>query len=165
MILAVDVHYSHRGATVAGVLFHGWKDENPVLEVASFLDATADYRPGEFYLRELPPIMRLIEEHGLFPECIVVDGFVYLDGVSTPGLGKRLFDALGGTVTVIGVAKNRFRGIGERYAVFRGSSRRPLYVTAAGMGLENARGCILRMHGNYRIPTMLKLVDRLSRRG
>jgi deoxyribonuclease V len=64
---------------------------------------------------------------------------------------------------VIGVTKSCFCGIGERYAVFRGSSRRPLYVTAVGMDLEKAKDCILRMHGNFRIPSILKLADRLSR--
>jgi hypothetical protein len=28
--------------------------------------------------------MRLIEKHGLFPDCIVVDGYVNLNGVFTP---------------------------------------------------------------------------------
>ncbi|PKN30756.1 MAG: endonuclease V, partial [Deltaproteobacteria bacterium HGW-Deltaproteobacteria-21] len=47
--------------------------------------------------------------------------------------------------------------------VFRGRSKSPLYVTAAGMDPSEAAGHIRSMHGGHRIPTLLKQVDRLSR--
>jgi deoxyribonuclease V len=38
-----------------------------------------------------------------------------------------------------------------------------LYVTAMGISSEEAKSLIETMHGQYRIPTMLKLVDQLSK--
>ena len=66
-------------------------------------------------------------------------------------------------VPVIGVAKTSFRGSGFAQAVLRGTSQRPLYVTAAGMKPEIAAAHVLSMHGEYRIPTLLKRADQLCR--
>jgi deoxyribonuclease V len=163
MILAVDVRYSEKHAAVAGVVFVGWRDEYPEMEFVSFTEVPAAYEPGQFYKRELPCILKLIQENKLHPECIIVDGFVYLDGFSKAGLGKHLYDALGGKVPVIGVAKNHFRGIGSEYEIHRGTSNKPLYVTAAGIDLNKAKEYIRSMHGKYRQPTLLKRVDQVCR--
>ena len=40
--------------------------------------ATAPYRPGEFYLRELPPLRTIIPASGDLA-LIVIDGYVDLD--------------------------------------------------------------------------------------
>ena len=45
----------------------------------------------------------------------------------------------------------------------RGSSRRPLYVSAAGMELQEAKRHIAQMHGKFRMPALLKRADQLSR--
>ena len=45
----------------------------------------------------------------------------------------------------------------------RGTSRSPLYVTAAGMEATEAARHIAEMHGPHRVPTLLKRVDRLCR--
>ena len=161
--LAVDVDYRDGTACAAGVLFDNWADSEPRGTVHSMVDIESDYRPGEFYLRELPCILALIEEHGLAPEVIVVDGYVYLDGPSKPGLGRRLFDALGSKANVVGVAKNKFRGIADDYAVLRGQSKHPLFVTAEGIDIEAAKKAVRSMHGENRIPTLLKLVDQECR--
>jgi deoxyribonuclease V len=163
MILAVDVKYSENGATVAGVVFAEWRAKAPEMVVTSLVEVPAEYEPGQFYKRELPCILRLIDEHELHPQCIVVDGFVYLDGHSRAGLGKQLYDALSGKVPVIGVAKKPFRGIGQEYEVYRGASKKPLYVTAVGIDLNRAKESIRSMHGNYRQPTLLKKADLVSR--
>ena len=81
---------------------------------------------------------------------------------SRPGLGQHLFNALNGRTPVIGVAKSRFKG-SSGIEVFRGGSKQPLYVTSAGVDLQKASEKIKRMHGNYRIPTLLKRVDLLAR--
>ncbi len=94
----------------------------------------------------------------------MIDGFVFLDGHSTPGLGKYLYDALEHKTSVIGVAKNPFMDIEKKYRVFRGNSRKPLYVTSIGIDLAAAQQHIKNMHGWYRIPTLLKEVDQLSRK-
>jgi deoxyribonuclease V len=45
----------------------------------------------------------------------------------------------------------------------RGDSSRPLYVTALGVDVETAAEDVRRMHGRFRLPTMLKRADRLCR--
>lgn len=163
MMLAVDVHYGAEGATAAGVAFEDWASSAPASSFVSHLPAVAEYRPGAFYERELPCLLSLLQQSGLQPDCILVDGYVYLDGHARPGLGKHLFDALNGRIPVIGVAKTAFDGIGPEFQILRGSSRRPLYVTCAGESLPIAKAKVQAMHGAHRMPTLLKAVDRLSR--
>ena len=62
--------------------------------------------PGEFYLRELPPLRAVLEDlSGL--GLLVVDGYADLDPSGRPGLGARAHAEFG--LPVIGVAKSRFR--------------------------------------------------------
>ena len=163
MILAVDVDYREDFAWVAGILFWDWGDEHPMIERVVECNVVSDYRPGEFFRRELPCIERLLQEIDQPVDCIVVDGYVYLGSERRPGLGKHLFDDLEQQIPVIGVAKTPFRDTPDTTAIFRGGSTRPLYVTAAGMGDDLARQRIRDMHGEHRIPTMLQRVDRLCR--
>lgn len=162
-ILAVDVHYKDRHATVAGLLFDDWYDKVERDTCASIVREVKDYVPGQFYRRELPCILKLLGEHQLTPTIIVIDGFVFLDGVYKPGLGKHLYDALKGNAAIIGVAKNAYKGIPKQCEVYRGRSKKPLYVTSVGVELDLARQYIKLMHGKYRIPTLLKKVDQLSK--
>ena len=53
---------------------------------------------------------------------------------------------------MIGVAKSRFRTATHAVPVVRGSSARPLYVTAAGMPTADAANLVRRMAGRYRLP-------------
>lgn len=162
MIVAVDVQYTQDQAIAAGVLFDGWQDAEPLEECVSMIENVAAYEPGKFFKRELPCLLQLLAEHRLHPDCIVVDGYVYLDGVSRAGLGKHLYDALGG-VPVVGVAKKRYADIGPQFEVFRGASGRPLYVTSVGLELEHAKESVRAMHGAHRLPTLLKRVDQICR--
>ncbi len=163
MILATDTHYTEAGACTAGVLFGAWTDENPesthVVENAE----VADYEPGAFYKRELPLILALLEVVNPEPSMVVIDGYAYLDESGRKGLGAHLFDALGGRVPVIGVAKNAFDGSSHAVLVCRGDSQKPLYVTAAGVDQEQAAEWIRTMRGAFRQPTLLKLADRVCR--
>ena len=161
MILAVDVRYSEKHAIVAGLVFEDWQDDAPEMELASSVEGVAEYQPGQFYKRELPCILKLIKEHDLQPECIVVDGLVYLDGISRAGLGRHLYDALRGKVAVIGVAKKPFQGIGTQHEMYRGTSKKPLFITAVGIELSQAKENVRIMHGKYRQPTLLKRVDQV----
>jgi deoxyribonuclease V len=94
-------------------------------------------------------------------ETIVVDGYVWL-GERTPGLGAHLYEALRWRVPVVGVAKARYAGAPAE-EVQRGGSRRPLYITAAGIDPRTAARYVQSMHGAYRIPTLLRRVDQLCR--
>lgn len=163
MIFAVDVAYRENKAVAAGVLFQNWEDGEPAAELTAEISTVAEYEPGQFYKRELPCILELLKRLQQLPECIVIDGYVYLDGTHKPGLGKHLYDALEGKTAVIGVAKSRFKDTPPETEIFRGSSTHALYVTAVGIGETEAKDCIMRMQGEYRLPTILKRVDQLSK--
>ena len=158
--LAVDVDYRADNAFVAGVAFSDWGED--VRRYKTKVEGVEDYVSGEFYKRELPCILELLREHDLHPDCIIVDGYVYLEGGKL-GLGKYLFDSLGGEIKVIGVAKNPRGVMPEKHEVFRGKSSQPLFVTSEGIELEVAKNIVKSMDGPYRIPTKLKLVDTYSR--
>jgi deoxyribonuclease V len=164
MIAAVDVHYdeTRRRGRAAAVIFGAWEDGESVGEYVAEVENVADYVPGEFYRRELPCLMAVIGKIGLKVDLAVVDGYVRVK--DKPGLGEYLFDALGGKIVVVGVAKTLFVGAPGR-EVLRGGSKSPLYVSAVGMDVADAAKCIARMHGGHQIPTMLKRVDRLARGG
>ena len=91
---------------------------------------------------------------------VIVDGYVWLAG-GTPGLGAHLHGALG--VPMIGVAKTRYASAAGAAEVCRGESRSPLFVSAVGLELAEAVEGVRRMHGPYRVPTLLKQVDALTR--
>jgi deoxyribonuclease V len=120
------------------------------------------YQPGQFFRRELPCLLAVLRE--LPPVAVVVvDGYVWLDGVSVAGLGAHLYQALAGKVAVVGVAKTKFGGPGGAVEVVRGRSTRPLFITAVGMDAQRAAEHVRSMHGPDRIPTLLKRVDSLAR--
>jgi deoxyribonuclease V len=66
---------------------------------------------------------------------------------------------------VIGVAKSRFRTATHAVPVLRGSSARPLFVTAAGMPAADAAELVQHMSGRYRLPDALPRADTLARVG
>lgn len=92
---------------------------------------------------------------------LVIDGYVHLDPAGRAGLGAHVHAEFG--VPVIGVAKSRFRSASHAVEVRRGSARRPLYVTAAGLPLPQAAALVQDMAGTYRLPDALRRADTLSR--
>ena len=64
---------------------------------------------------------------------------------------------------VIGVAKTAFAGASLAVPLIRGQSQKPLYVSAAGLEAARAVECVGKMHGEFRLPTLLKRVDGLCR--
>jgi deoxyribonuclease V len=86
-----------------------------------------------------------------------------LDERSRLGLGGHLFESLGREVPVIGVAKSRFQNAPYQ-TIFRGKSIRPLYITAAGIPLKTAANRVLSMAGEYRMPDLLRHLDKLTKR-
>jgi deoxyribonuclease V len=124
------------------------------------------YEPGNFYRRELPCLVSVLHLLPSLPEIVVVDGYVWLSSVDRPGLGARLYEALGRGTPVVGIAKSAFAGV-ESCAgvvrVLRGTSRNPLFVTAVGMEPDVAAQCVRRMAGKHRIPEIVRITDRLSR--
>jgi deoxyribonuclease V len=164
MIACLDVDYRDAVACAAGVTFRDWLDAETVDERVVYVRAVEPYAPGQFFRRELPCLLAVL--WGWPPVgIVVVDGYVWLDGMTKAGLGAHLYQALAERVPVIGVAKTRFRGALGAREVIRGESRRPLFITAAGMETERAAEHIRSMHGCSRIPTLLARVDFLCRHG
>ena len=163
-IIAVDAAYRDQIAFVAGVVFDQWDDDRPVDIITKSVSGFEKYIPGEFYRRELTGILELLKNDQIKPDCIVVDGYVYLDGESKAGIGRYLYEALGGKVSIIGVAKAAFKGIPDEFMIFRGRSRKPLYVTSVGVDTNQAKRWVMTMKGPYRRPDLLRLVDQICRR-
>lgn len=163
MIAALDVDYGATDAHAACVLFGNWSDEVASREVVETIDTVAPYVPGSFYLRELPCLLAVLGKVAGCYQTVVVDGHVWLGpGETRPGLGAHLYSALGASIPVIGVAKNHFAS-NQAIEVLRGQSKRPLYVTAAGTDPGAAAAAVRAMHGDHRVPTLLRRVDRLAR--
>jgi deoxyribonuclease V len=163
MIACVDVDYRDGGAVVACVLFRAWDDADSAGVYVERIARVEPYQPGQFYRRELPCLLRVLGRVSGPLEAVVVDGYVWLRDECTPGLGAHLYEALGRTVPVVGVAKTRFASAGAAEEVLRGGSRRPLYVSAAGLDQQTAARHVQAMHGPFRIPTLLRRVDQLCR--
>ena len=117
----------------------------------------------ELDLRDLPCLLQLLRVHRLQPELIVIDGFVHLDSDETPGLGRHLHHALEGRTAVIGVAKTGLPGLPAQFEVSREAETRPLVVTCIGIDLGEAKARLRAMHGQRRVPTLLKLVARIAK--
>lgn len=166
MLLAADVHYSDDGAMAAAVAFTDWGSATPSKSwVLRFSGPPAPYEPGQFYRRELPFLLSLVEharsEFDL--DAVVVDGHVWLTP-GRPGLGKHLFESLGRSVPVVGIAKSAYHG-GVATPICRGQSRRPLFVSSVGIEEAEAVRLVAGMHGDGRLPTIVRVVDRLARNG
>ena len=162
MYAAVDVHYLRTGgARAAAVLAADAAFAHVLAEHTAVVPRVAPYRPGEFYLRELPPLRAVLDLSGL--GLLVVDGYADLDPARRPGLGAHAHAEFG--IPVIGVAKSRFRTATHAVPVLRGSSGRPLFVTSAGMPAADAADLVRHMAGRHRLPDALRRADTLARTG
>ncbi len=164
MHLAMDVDYRPGGGAVAaGLLFADWSSATATQTLIRRIATVQPYRPGQFYQRELPCLLALLEASPIRPETLLIDGYAALGPERRAGLGARLHEALGGAIPVIGVAKTRFHEAPAETEILRGGSLKPLYVTSAGLEEAKARDLIRAMHGAHRIPTLLAAVDRACR--
>ena len=163
MILAFDTYYFEDKAKTVCLTFMDWTDPKPTNSYEEILYEVAKYEPGSFYKRELPCILSLldkIKKEIKSINVIIVDGFVILNDQNKLGLGGHLYRQLNSSIPVIGVAKSGFydnkKNVKE---LLRGESKKPLYITAIGIDLENAFEHIKAMHGNFRMPTLLQMLD------
>lgn len=164
MLLAIDVHYKEYLARTIGVLFD-WEDENPQDILIEAIDEVEEYIPGEFYKRELPCLLKIVEKVNLSDlEAIIVDGHVYIENEKY-GLGGKLYEQLNGQIPVIGIAKSSFYTNKEMtIEIYRGKSKKPLYISSIGIDLNEVVEKIINMTGEYRIPTVLKTLDMLTKK-
>jgi deoxyribonuclease V len=164
LFVAVDVHYlsalSSRAALVAA------RDSalaDIVAERSVLVAGGAPYRPGQFYLRELPPLRAVLRGDSIAGRIalIVIDAYVDLDAGGQPGLGAHVHQEFG--VPVIGVAKSAYPTATHAAPVLRGESRRPLLVTSAGLSHAEAARLVGQMAGRFRLPDALRRADALAR--
>ncbi len=102
---AADVHYLSTGsARAAAVLATDAAFAHVQAERTVLVPRVAPYRPGEFYLRELPPpraVLADLDELGL----LVADGYADPDPGGRPGLGARAHAEFG--IPLIGETQSR----------------------------------------------------------
>jgi len=165
MILAIDVYYTDNKAKSVCIAFQDWTNEAPTETYIEEIEGVEEYVPGEFYKRELPCILAVLEGIDLSEvEAIIVDGFVILDDEGKYGLGGYLYDRLKQQIPIVGVAKRGFHQneLNVR-RVLRGESQKPLFVTSIGIDLDLAAQKVENMHGAYRFPTLLKILDQVTK--
>ena len=122
--MAADVHYlPSGGARAAAVVAAGTALSRLAGDRIAVVPDVAPCQPGQFYLRELPPLHAVLD--GLpGRSLLVIDGSADLDPDGLPGLGARAREQFG--VPVTGVAKTPLRTAAHALAVLRGTSARPL---------------------------------------
>lgn len=155
------MHYFATHAQAACVVAGSWRDAAPLAEYTAIHESPADYEPGAFFKRELPPLLAVLGKLAELPPVLVVDGYVWLDQ-DRPGLGYHLQQALPQHPAVVGVAKTSFAGNRAAVAVLRGSTR-PLFVTAIGVDVAAAAEHVRDMAGLYRLPDLLRRADQLAK--
>jgi deoxyribonuclease V len=164
VIACLDAAYSESAASAACIIATDAGSPAPTRHATVRLGAPVPYEPGSFFKRELPLLLAVLHKAEPIPEIIVIDGYVWLDADGTPGLGAHLYDALDKNHPIVGVGKTAYRGA-EAWCeqLIRGTGHRPLFVTAAGMTAKAAAALIRGMHGDHRIPTLIRRADALAR--
>jgi deoxyribonuclease V len=165
MIACLDVDYRHNTGVAACLVAQSWQSSQAANVYAKTIRDIAPYEPGAFYKRELPCLLQVLQLVQEALDFIIVDSYVWLDDAQTHwGMGAHLYDALQNKTPIIGVAKTHYAGSdGVARQVLRGQSQSPLFVTAIGVDVDWAAQQVELMHGNYRLPTLLKEVDYLCR--
>lgn len=165
MILAFDTYYFDGKAKTVCLEFEKWNESKDFKIYHEIIENVEEYIPGEFYRRELPCILSLLNQIDLTKvEAIIVDSFVYLDNDKKYGLGGHLYEKLNKQIPIIGVAKTNFASIEKnKTGILRGDSQKPLFITAIGIELKDAVEKVTSMAGEFRIPTLLKELDRLTK--
>lgn len=162
MIAFTDVQYRDTDATAACIVADGWSAEAASAEWTTLISPIAPYEPGAFYKRELPCLLEVLRRAPPLTH-VVIDGYVWLDTQRGPGLGARLYDALGGRTPVIGLAKTAYKGSEMAVPVLRPGSAKPLFLTCIGVEEAQALQLVSQLHGAHRLPTLVKRVDSLAR--
>jgi hypothetical protein len=92
---AVDVGYPEPGgARAAVVLANGADFAEIAAERTVWVPEVAAYRPGRFFLRELPPLRAVLAGSGAL-DMVIIDGYVDLDPAGRPGLGAPCMTSSG----------------------------------------------------------------------
>ena len=148
---AVDVCYPPSGgARAAIVVTRDTSYADLLVEWTTYLPQVLPYRPGQFFLRELPPLRAILSDAGQL-SLLIIDGYVDLDPDSRPGLGSYVYGEF--AVPVVGVAKSAFHTATHAVPVMRGGSGRPLFITATGIPTPQAASLVRNMASKSAFPT------------
>ena len=107
--ICLDVYYYEEYAKASGIVFQKDQEEKVIAEYNELIYNISEYIPGQFYKRELPCLLALLEKVKENIDFIIVDSFVWLDD-SKKGLGGYLHEAMECRTPVIGVAKTFYAG-------------------------------------------------------
>jgi deoxyribonuclease V len=164
MVLSLDVHYRNDKAKIVGVLFE-WDDISTKKIIIECIDKVEEYVSGEFYKRELPCLLKIIEKVDLLElEVIIIDGYIFIDNNFKYGLGGILWEKLDRKIPIIGVAKTSFFSNKETVKeLIRGNSKKPLYISTIDYPIDKAMENLKKMSGEYRLPTILKQMDTITK--
>ncbi len=163
-LVIVDVDYRPTIAVAAAIVASTWNAAIPTETRVARISDVKPYRPGAFFERELPCILQVLSLIQSPYEVVVIDGYVDLDDSGRPGLGGHLHAQLPERIAVVGIAKTSFHGSSFATPILRGTSQKPLFITARGIKAEFAASLVRAMHGPHRLPTLVKDVDTLARR-
>lgn len=182
LVAGVDVAYDpHSEKTVAAVVVLEAKTLQLVAITTAVDTASFPYIPGLFSFRELPVIVKAIQQLNISPDIIVCDG----QGIAHPrrfGLACHLgvlFD-----IPAIGCGKTRLTGEAVEPGNERGSHTplidgdeiigsvlrtqtgiKPVYVSIGHrISLATARDWILTLSPRYRLPETTRQADQAVRR-
>lgn len=162
-MVIVDVDYRDSYAIAAAIVANSIDASVANETRIAKIDKVEAYRPGHFFERELPCILQVLQSIQSPYRVVVIDGYVELDDSGRLGLGGHLHARLPKGISVIGIAKTAFHGSSFAIPVLRGKSQKPLFVTSRGIDKKDAAKFVAKMHGDHRLPTLVKLVDSLAR--
>ena len=157
--IAIDAYYNNGICHVVGGIFNKWGDKHVSRFIYADVKVDSEYIPGKFYKRELPGILKLLEQVDLDEfDTIIIDGYVHLkelsyisdrgkfiEGPIKRGLGCHLRTALSSyylerkpkkRLNIVGIAKTLYGDNSQYGMCYRGESKNPLYIT----GLNLYRG-------------------------
>jgi exodeoxyribonuclease-5/deoxyribonuclease V len=164
MIVIIDADYNEEigKAHIAGIVAETIFDEKEKMVVTAISDEIGEYIPGQFYKRELKSVELIIAQLEVSQiKLIVVDGYADF-GTDKLALGAYVFEKY--NIPVIGIGKNKFEGCKvPETEVYRGDSKKPLYVTCKGISLAEAKEMVEKMAGEYRLPYLVKYADSKAR--
>jgi len=161
--LAVALHPTGSALLAAAVEFEEWDAPEAARTHVSRLALSEKPAPDALALLQVQCLLQLLQAHALAPTVIVIDGLVHLDAQDTPGLGRHLYEALGGRAAVIGVSKATMAHMPAQFQVTREDEAAPVTVTCVGIDIGAAKARVRAMHGKRRVPTLLKLAARVAR--
>lgn len=173
--LAIDsYYYSDTNCYTVGLVFDQWNSKEPLYILESTVTEFSPYVPGKFWKRELPGILSIIQKINLLEfDTILLDGFTGLidsSGIRSSGLGEKLEANINmhSRLSIIGVAKTLF-GKSDLCSspVYRGQAKTPLWVSVtpgSEVSLPTAANYVKSMHGDYKIPSILKQLDKYTKR-